>query len=545
MKKRILSLLLCLCMALTLLPASALADDAPHTHCTCGQEAADAHADPYTAHDDTTSWTAWTENDSLPAASGKYYLTQDVTLTQWWEEEVEVALCLNGHKIIGADGAGPIYVVPGAKLSVTDCAGGGQIAVTLELEGDDSSALTVNGGQLGQVGLYGGAMSLAGGQIETLYAMGGSLSLTGGELGALMFTLFLQTTQIEAYENVTITGLPGEDFLPAGTDVAIVIMGTDCAEVTGIADALEAKVAAGGGTLMNGTAPAQRLTQEVGEGEFVEGYVIVYAAPLTIHTHDWAEGWATDQTHHWHDCAADNCAVTDNAHKPGYGEHTKALTSNETQHWEACADCGWEGEKAEHTFGDWTTVLEPTATQKGSKERACSECGYKETEELPATGGGSTGGRHYRVITTVAWPFTDVKTTDACYESVKYVYDKKWMEGTSATTFEPEGQLTRAMLATVLYRIAGSPAVTGTLEFTDTKTDTWYSAAVLWAARTDVLRGYGNGMFGPEDLVSVEMLNMVLGRRKGEDPTWVGDAALARPATRAEIAQALVENTQR
>lgn len=159
--------------------------------------------------------------------------------------------------------------------------------------------------------------------------------------------------------------------------------------------------------------------------------------------------------------------------------------------------------------------------------------GYTAQTTTPSrpSGGSSSG---------YQWPFVDVKRTDTWYQAVKYVYDNKLMEGTSATTFDPEGQLTRAMLATVLYRAAGSPKVEGAPEFEDTQADAWYADAVAWASRTQVLRGYGNGKFGPEDAVSKEMLNMVMGRLQGEDPVWTGDPALAVPATRAEIAAMLM-----
>lgn len=159
--------------------------------------------------------------------------------------------------------------------------------------------------------------------------------------------------------------------------------------------------------------------------------------------------------------------------------------------------------------------------------------GYTAQTTTPSrpSGGSSSG---------YQWPFVDVRRTDTWYQAVKYVYDNKLMEGTSATTFDPEGQLTRAMLATVLYRAAGSPKVEGAPEFEDTLADTWYSDAIIWASRTQVLRGYGNGKFGPDDPVSKEMMNMVTARQAGQDPAWVGDPALALPATRAEIAAMLM-----
>lgn len=142
------------------------------------------------------------------------------------------------------------------------------------------------------------------------------------------------------------------------------------------------------------------------------------------------------------------------------------------------------------------------------------------------------------------WPFTDVKRTDLCYQAVKYAYDNKLMEGTSTTTFDPTGALTRAMLATVLYRAAGSPAVEGDPEFEDAEAGVWYSDAVIWASQTHVLRGYGNGKFGPNDPVSREMLNLVIARQNGEDPAWVGDAELAVPAARSEVAVMLMRYRQ-
>lgn len=82
------------------------------------------------------------------------------------------------------------------------------------------------------------------------------------------------------------------------------------------------------------------------------------------------------------------------SHTHSYG----AWTMNETEHWHACtaADCddkeGSIKDKAAHKFGAWTITEQPTATEKGSKERVCSVCQYKETAEIPATGGSASGG---------------------------------------------------------------------------------------------------------------------------------------------------------
>lgn len=78
------------------------------------------------------------------------------------------------------------------------------------------------------------------------------------------------------------------------------------------------------------------------------------------------------------------------------------------------------------------------------------------------------------------------------------------MGGTTATTFSPDEVMTRAMLVTVLYRLAGSPAVSGTDTFADTAIDGWYSDAVLWAYQEGIVSGYENGLFGTNDPVSRE-----------------------------------------
>ena len=81
--------------------------------------------------------------------------------------------------------------------------------------------------------------------------------------------------------------------------------------------------------------------------------------------------------------------------------------------------------------------------------------------------------------------FSDV-TADAWYaDAVEYVRDNGLMSGASTTAFSPNTTMTRAMLATVLYRLAGSPTVSGSDSFTDTTDGAWYAAAVLWASPPD------------------------------------------------------------
>lgn len=106
--------------------------------------------------------------------------------------------------------------------------------------------------------------------------------------------------------------------------------------------------------------------------------------------------------------------------------------------------------------------------------------------------------------------FSDVAAEAWYAGAVDYVQSNGLMSGTSATTFAPDSTMTRAMVATVLYHIAGSPAVTGTDNFTDTADGAWYSDAVLWSSQQGLMGGYGGGLFGTSDPVTREQLATIL-----------------------------------
>ena len=106
--------------------------------------------------------------------------------------------------------------------------------------------------------------------------------------------------------------------------------------------------------------------------------------------------------------------------------------------------------------------------------------------------------------------FSDVDANAWYAEAVMYCREHGLMAGTSATTFAPESNLTRAQLTTVLYRIEDEPAVTGTDAFTDTPDGAWYNDAVLWASEKEVMSGYGGGLFGPNDPVTREQIAHII-----------------------------------
>ena len=117
--------------------------------------------------------------------------------------------------------------------------------------------------------------------------------------------------------------------------------------------------------------------------------------------------------------------------------------------------------------------------------------------------------------------FSDV-SADAWYaDAVAYVRDNGLMSGTAAA-FDPDGTMTRAMLAQTLYRAAGSPAVSDSDSFTDTAEGAWYADAVLWASRQGVISGYGSGLFGTDDPVTREQIAVILWRYAGSPATESG-----------------------
>ena len=114
--------------------------------------------------------------------------------------------------------------------------------------------------------------------------------------------------------------------------------------------------------------------------------------------------------------------------------------------------------------------------------------------------------------------FSDV-AADAWYaDAVTYVRDNGLMSGTSDTTFTPGGTMTRGMLVTTLYRMAGSPSLENEdlgYPFADVPGDAWYADGVYWARLAGVVGGYSEDQFGPDDPVTREQIAAILWRYAG------------------------------
>ena len=103
-----------------------------------------------------------------------------------------------------------------------------------------------------------------------------------------------------------------------------------------------------------------------------------------------------------------------------------------------------------------------------------------------------------------ALPFADVPESAWYYDEVQYVYENGFMLGMTEDTFAPEATLTRAMLVTILYRMAGEPEVTDRASFADVPAGCWYTDAVAWAKQTQISVGYDETRFAPNDAITRE-----------------------------------------
>ena len=209
-----------------------------------------------------------------------------------------------------------------------------------------------------------------------------------------------------------------------------------------------------GATSYTYTATESDLNHKLTLKIFVKGthyYTTDKVAVAAPHTHSWAEDWSRSETHHWHECTAAGCGVTNNVDKDGYTAHTydqeiatadykasdatctakatyykscicgakgtetfesgEVNASNHTdtlsgwqtdssRHWKEYSCCGAKADDVAHTF-KWVIDKEATTTEKGSKHEECTVCGYKKAAvEIPATGSSSSDGSHNPGIST-------------------------------------------------------------------------------------------------------------------------------------------------
>ncbi|MGI5930668.1 MAG: S-layer homology domain-containing protein [Pseudoflavonifractor sp.] len=127
--------------------------------------------------------------------------------------------------------------------------------------------------------------------------------------------------------------------------------------------------------------------------------------------------------------------------------------------------------------------------------------GWEEIKENPSTGFEN--------------PFTDVSESDWFFNDVKFVYQNGLMNGTSATTFSPEGTTSRGMIVTILWRMAGSPDMEDKIwgyPFADVDATAYYGTAVYWARLNGIAGGYDDATFGPNDPITREQMAVMMYR---------------------------------
>lgn len=109
-------------------------------------------------------------------------------------------------------------------------------------------------------------------------------------------------------------------------------------------------------------------------------------------------------------------------------------------------------------------------------------------------------------------PFNDVSYGDWYYNAVQFVYSKGIMDGVDYYKFAPNGTITRGMILTMLWRMAGEPFEMPVTSFTDVEIGRYYTTAVAWACRNGIADGMGESTFGPNDAITREELVTLLYR---------------------------------
>lgn len=116
-------------------------------------------------------------------------------------------------------------------------------------------------------------------------------------------------------------------------------------------------------------------------------------------------------------------------------------------------------------------------------------------------------------------PFSDIAENAWYYEAIQFVSVNGLMNGYNDGLFYPDDNLSRAELTQLIYNKENKPIVTDGNIFTDVASDQWYTPAITWAVTHDIVSGYGNGLFEPNNSITREQLAVVLWRYAGSPNT--------------------------
>ena len=370
MKRRLFSILLALCMTLTMLPASAFAKSVSFN----GEIIIENNRWEF-ADDETVCY-------YIPGKNGKFSVNQPnsgsfLKVTKTGENEITITVfgnvTLQGKKALSANDENAIKSIK--NLIITGAtAGENSLSLSTTTRG---TAISV----LGDLTVTGIALTVTAGNGHALRA--NNITISDATLIATN----------NSADSAAIQATQGDG--PLGN---LTVSGTSAITVTNN----NANGHAIHATIINGNeTPGQTDASQV---------TISSPAP---HSHICSDGWTSDATGHWHRCTDANCTEKLNfaAHSGGtatcsakkvctvcnqsYGEldpsnhtHLSDWASDETDHWKDCADCkAADIDKAAHTLGEWIIDKEPTATEAGSRHKVCTICNYEtQTETIPATG---------------------------------------------------------------------------------------------------------------------------------------------------------------
>ena len=156
---------------------------------------------------------------------------------------------------------------------------------------------------------------------------------------------------------------------------------------------------------------------------------------------------------------------------------------------------------------------EPTCTMSGWIDFRCTICGELRRQPLEPLGHEVVNGICVRCGEVMQLPFRDVPEDAYYYDAVVWGLSRGVVNGTSETTFSPDLSCTRAQAVAFLWRAAGRPEPSGNTAFADVPADSYYAAAVAWAAENNVTNGTGSGCFSPDDLCTRAQIVTLLYRQ--------------------------------
>ena len=257
-----------------------------------------------------------------------------------------------------------------------------------------------------------------------------------------------------------------------------------------------------------------------------------YEEEVSALGHAWDEGTVTTPATATTDgvmtytCARCGATKTELIPATGPGACKHENTHEELQS-PSCTEAGWEkiicddcgkviSETTTPALGhawDAGRITTPaTETTAGVKTYTCARCGATKTETIPPIHDGPCDGGEYCPSRT----FNDLNPAQWYHFGTDFVIENDYMNGVGDGKFDPNGSLTRAMLVTILYRIEGTPDITGyTNPFTDVPAGQWYTDAIIWAAHEGIVNGMSPTTYEPNTNITREQIAAIMHRYAG------------------------------